>query len=63
VVIDLEKHTSLLSAGRDSLPSIENVIGSPFADKLFGDAGPNVLEGGPGKDKLFGGGGEDILVQ
>jgi Ca2+-binding RTX toxin-like protein len=63
VVVDLGKHSTLESAGRDSLPSIENVTGSRFADKLLGDAGPNVLEGGPGKDRLVGRGGEDTLVQ
>ena len=57
MIVDLKRHSTLESAGRDSLPSIENVTGSRFDDKLLGDAGPNVLEGGPGQDRLVGRGG------
>jgi len=42
--------------------SIENVIGTPFDDKLVGNAGPNVLSGGDGDDTLLGGGGNDTLL-
>ena len=63
VVVSLARHKSLESAGHDSLVSIENVIGSRFADTLIGDAGDNVLIGGPGHDKLHGGGGHDLLKQ
>lgn len=42
--------------------SIENVIGTPFDDKLFGNEGPNVLVGGDGNDKLLGGGANDTLL-
>ena len=45
----------------DTLVSIENVIGSRFADSLTGDDAINLLEGGAGDDLLFGRGGEDIL--
>ena len=43
----------------DSLTSIENLIGSAYADTLIGDAGANVLSGGGGADDLDGGGGTD----
>ena len=33
-------------AARDTFNSIENLIGSAFKDKLVGDAGNNILEGG-----------------
>jgi Ca2+-binding RTX toxin-like protein len=46
-------------AAGDNLISIENLIGSDFADTLTGNAGANVLEGGAGADTLDGGGGID----
>ena len=63
VIVNLAANSTRLAAGRDSLPSIENVIGSRFTDILTGDAGANVLRGGGGVDKLSGGGGKDTLVQ
>jgi Ca2+-binding RTX toxin-like protein len=63
VIVDLGKHSTLRSAGRDSLPSIENLTGSRFDDTLYGDDGPNVLRGGAGHDRLVGRGGEDTLLQ
>ncbi|WP_417518692.1 calcium-binding protein [Minwuia sp.] len=46
----------------DTFSSIENILGSPFADQITGDAGPNGIEGGGGNDTLDGGGGEDTLI-
>ncbi len=45
----------------DTLVSIENLVGSAFADVLTGDAGPNRIEGGAGDDTIVGGGGGDLL--
>jgi Ca2+-binding RTX toxin-like protein len=45
--------------GSDTVSGIEDVVGSPFADTLVGDAGPNRLFGGGGIDELLGGGGGD----
>ena len=45
----------------DVLISIENIIGSNFADSLTGDAVDNLLQGLGGADRLFGGAGADIL--
>lgn len=47
--------------GRDVLSGIEDLGGSQFADRLFGDAGANRLYGFLGDDKLFGGAGVDRL--
>ena len=44
-----------------SAVSIENVVGSPFADTLIGNAAANRLLGAGGDDKLLGGGGDDVL--
>ena len=45
--------------GDDTVSGIEDVVGSPFADTIVGDAGPNGLFGGGGIDELLGGGGGD----
>jgi Ca2+-binding RTX toxin-like protein len=46
----------------DTLVSIENLVGSPYADTLTGNAGTNRLDGGFGNDRLTGGAGADVLV-
>lgn len=46
-------------AAGDKLISIENLIGSSYADTLTGNSGNNVLTGGAGADKLNGGAGID----
>src|SRR5436190_14289111 len=48
-------------AGTDTLSSIENLVGSAYADTLTGDSGDNVLVGGSGNDALNGGAGNDTL--
>ncbi|MBC6981702.1 hypothetical protein [Caulobacter sp. 17J80-11] len=48
-------------AGRDTLSSIENLVGSAFSDSLRGNAGSNLIEGGDGDDVIEGGGGHDKL--
>jgi serralysin len=49
-------------AGADWLVSVENVVGSTFADTLTGNAGANALSGGAGNDRLTGGLGRDTLT-
>lgn len=48
--------------GTDSLAAIENVLGSSFDDRLFGNRGANLLTGSAGNDLLDGRGGRDVLV-
>lgn len=50
-----------LGAGSDTLISIENLVGSGFADILSGDGGDNRLSGLAGNDSLFGQAGSDTL--
>ena len=45
----------------DRLLNIENLIGSDYDDRLFGDAAANELSGGAGADKLVGHGGNDAI--
>ncbi|MDO8378336.1 calcium-binding protein [Phenylobacterium sp.] len=47
--------------GYDHLDSIENVVGSAYADTVTGDASSNHLWGGEGDDLLSGGAGNDVL--
>jgi hypothetical protein len=49
-------------SGWDTLVSIEQLIGSDYADSLTGNSGGNVLGGGAGNDTLEGGAGNDILT-
>ncbi|TFI56741.1 tandem-95 repeat protein, partial [Sphingomonas parva] len=46
----------------DVLVSIENLVGSDFADSLTGDDRANLLSGGRGDDVLDGGAGDDVLI-
>lgn len=45
----------------DILTSIENVLGSSFADLITGNALNNAIEGGSGDDTIRGGGGTDQI--
>lgn len=45
----------------DTYSSIENLVGSSFADRLTGNGGANTLTGGAGNDTLDGGAGNDTL--
>ena len=49
---------------QQTVPDIENLVGSAHADTLAGDSRANRLDGGAGDDRLFGGpgGGDDILL-
>ena len=54
-----------LAAGRatgERWSSMENLVGSRFADRLTGNAWGNQLRGGAGNDLLAGGEGDDVLV-
>ncbi|WP_046868709.1 peroxidase family protein [Microvirga massiliensis] len=46
----------------DLTSGVENVVGSKFADTLFGDDGRNRLEGGDDNDLLDGRGGSDRMI-
>ena len=46
----------------DTFSSIENIIGSAFADMLTGDSGANTIDGRSGNDTLIGGAGADALI-
>lgn len=48
--------------GRDTLISIEGLIGSRFNDTLTGSADNNDLAGGDGDDLIFGLGGDDVIL-
>jgi|GEM_PF-2414290 len=47
--------------GTDELRSIENIIGTRFADRIVGSAGNNVIRAGDGDDVVYGSGGSDLL--
>jgi Ca2+-binding RTX toxin-like protein len=48
-------------AAGDTLVSIENIIGSAFADTLTGNTGNNIISGLAGADTINGGDGNDTL--
>ena len=60
VVADLAKGTATGSyTGTDTLIGIENLTGTPYADRLAGDGRANVLDGAFNADVLTGRGGAD----
>ena len=62
VVASLDNASNNLGdAAGDRYFSIENLIGSNYADTLFGDTRKNILIGGAGVDTLVGGAGADTL--
>lgn len=63
VVVNLDLGTSSNGfGGADTLISIENVMGSDYADLLIGNSAANLLQGGNGNDVLRGLAGDDILI-
>jgi Ca2+-binding RTX toxin-like protein len=63
VTVDLSNAASqnTVSAGNDTLSSIENLIGSDFTDTLTGDTGANTIQGGAGNDVISADSGIDII--
>jgi Ca2+-binding RTX toxin-like protein len=53
--------SNLGEAAGDTYSSVENLVGSAFADTLTGDAGNNIISGWVGNDTLNGGAGADAL--
>jgi Ca2+-binding RTX toxin-like protein len=51
-----------MSGAIDTLANVENVIGTDFADAIWGNSGSNTLIGGGGDDLIRGGAGDDILI-
>ncbi|MCY1125298.1 M10 family metallopeptidase C-terminal domain-containing protein [Frigidibacter sp. RF13] len=49
-------------AAGDSYSSIEDLIGSVYADELYGDGNANILRGNVGWDLIFGYGGDDTIM-
>jgi len=61
VTVNLTAGAASGALGNDTLTSIENVLGTPFADNITGDANANSLSGGDGDDWLVGRAGNDTL--
>lgn len=60
-----DKTSTITSAGQITVnfgSVIENLVGSAFADKLYGNEINNVINGGVGNDLIFGGHGNDSLI-
>ena len=45
----------------DRLSRVENLVGSDYADRLFGDSGNNKLSGGAGDDRIVANAGDDTV--
>jgi len=63
VSVDLSSGGSAGAAAGDTYQSIENVVGSDFADTLTGDGSDNVLSGGDGDDTFLITGSDSFCTQ
>jgi Ca2+-binding RTX toxin-like protein len=61
VTVNLSSGTASGGDGNDTLTSIEQIIGSAYADTLTGDDDDNIIDGGLGNDTLSGGEGTDTV--
>ncbi|WP_203544714.1 FecR domain-containing protein [Desulfovibrio sp. JC022] len=61
VQVDLSAGTATGADGNDTLSSIEEVIGSAYADILTGDAYDNFFQSNAGEDSIDGGNGYDTI--
>ncbi len=61
VTVDLGAKTAT-GQGNDTLLSIENIVGSNFADTIGGTSGANYIKGLDGDDELDGKAGDDTLI-
>lgn len=50
------------AGGVDTLNTIENLVGSAYADTLTGNTGDNTIDGGAGIDTMIGGAGNDTYI-
>jgi Ca2+-binding RTX toxin-like protein len=62
LTIDRAAGTTAGAAAGDSFHGIEIWSLTPFADRFFGGAADEQIEGGDGNDFLIGGGGRDVLI-
>jgi serralysin len=51
-----------ITADRDTITGVENLVGSDYGDSLTGNAGANQIEGGAGNDRIYGLDGNDLLL-
>jgi Ca2+-binding RTX toxin-like protein len=61
VTLNLSSGGTAGDAQGDTYTSVENVIGSDYADNITGDSKKNKIEGGDDKDTIDGGGGADEI--
>ena len=61
VALNLATGGTFGEAAGDTYSSVEQAVGTFFADTLSGDSGRNGLSGGAGDDTLIGNGGDDVL--
>ncbi len=54
--------TNNAASGRDEISGFENIIGSAFDDRLFGNRQNNTIDGGGGNDLIAIGGGTNTII-
>ena len=52
VTVDLASGYANENGDHDTISDVENVLGSEYGDHIYGDDGPNVLDGWEGDDHI-----------
>ncbi len=62
VNLGINFQTSLGEASGDWIANVENIVGSAYADILYGNSSNNTIDSGAGDDVIYATGGTDTII-